>query len=75
MTPQELNRDIKRLRKYVKEQIPFSDDEYVKKELSRLYYADDKFQYMNKESVITLLRLNVRFRAIPLHMFGIMVDI
>ena len=79
MTNAELNRDIRRLARRVEtlqntEKI-FEYLDEVKAELSRLYYADDEFTAMNKQSVLILLRLNLRFRVIPLHLFGINVEI
>jgi hypothetical protein len=79
MTKQELNRDTKRLLKAYKaalksknyyEQLPA-----IQKELKRLYMADSNFKYMNKTSILILLRLNLRLREIELHHFGINIDI
>lgn len=73
MTKQELNRDIKRLTKLVgtdKEHTP-----EFEKEFRRLYYADSSMEYLNVESIKTLLRLNVRHRFIPFHQFGLMIEI
>lgn len=73
MTSAELNRDIKRLAKQ------FGTDGAEKlefeKEFKRLYYADDNFQYMNKQSVLIMLSINLRHRFIALHSFGINVSI
>lgn len=75
MTPLELNRDIKRLGKKFKEynksnEFDANIDTYFKAEIRRLYYADDTFKTMNKASVLTLVRMNLRYRAITLHFFG-----
>lgn len=77
MTNLELNRDIKRLSNKVKNRtdgsIQFEDE--IKNELRRLYYADREFTAMNKQSVLILLRLNLRYRAITLHHFGISINL
>jgi hypothetical protein len=87
MTVQELNRDIKRLNKYIKgiQQAAemmndntafFRDIEgYAKPEFIRLFHASDDFSQINKESVLILLRLNLCHRFIPLHTFGLKVNI
>ena len=80
MTKQELNRDIKRLAGFVRSldninEMPEKSEKYIKDEIRRLYYADDKFEYMSKESVLRLLRMNLRFRSVALHHFGLRMDI
>jgi hypothetical protein len=83
MTKQELNRDVKRLLKKAKAITKgLQNSEYydaiekeVKPEFFRLYRADTKFEYMNKESILIMLRLNLRHRFEPLHMFGIYIDV
>jgi len=85
MTKQELNRDVKRLLKKVillrstveASNSPFLDAFYeqingdVKKEFLRLYYADKDFQAMTKINVLTMLHLNLSYRYVALHQFGI----
>lgn len=75
MNKQEFNRDVKRLRKryHGDESKDYGSD--FQKEFSRLYNADSNFQYANKDSILTLLRINHRFRYVPLHVFGLNVDI
>jgi hypothetical protein len=82
MTNQEYNRDVKRLGKAVNKLGGSSDTEYwrkveeeIKKEWTRLYNVDHKFEIATKNTVLTLMRINLRFRFIPLHSFGIMVEI
>ena len=84
MTPQEYNRDVKRLRKMVdglatstlREDAMWEYiDKNIKSEWVRLYNADNTFQYANKNSVLTLLRINLRFRFIPLHSFGLFITL
>src|SRR5574343_740679 len=81
MTKQEYNRDVKRLRKAVDGLGATTDEmwEYIDKTLKaefiRLYDADRTFEYANKESVLTMLRINLRFRFIPLHSFGLWINI
>jgi hypothetical protein len=78
MTNQEYNRDVKRLRKEVAKHTstltPEKENE-LKKEFMRLYYVDTKFEIANKETILTLFRINLRFRFIPLHLFGIKIDL
>lgn len=71
MTKQELNRDIKRLANNHQNM----EESDVKKEIHRLYYADSEFKYMNLNSVKMLLRLNLRYRVIALHFFGININL
>lgn len=87
MTTNELNRDIKRLYKAIeqirkiselpnhtsKEYFDFIED-YAKREFKRLYNSDNAFEYMNKESIKIMLRLNIRHRFEQLHMFGIFIN-
>ena len=47
----------------------------IGKELKRLYYADDNFQYCTKKSILILFRLNLRLRVIALHQFGINIEL
>lgn len=80
MTTQELNRDIKRLYASIKKLQGQPDKYYsyieneAKKEFMRLYRADDKFEYMSKESMKIMLRLNIRHRFNALHNFGIFIE-
>lgn len=82
MTPKELNRDIKKLASEIYRR-SFEDQtayfKYVegpaKEEFKRLFYADQKFEYMNLQSMRTMLRLNVRHRFIPFHQFGLQIEI
>lgn len=71
MTAQELNRDIKRLSKN-HDSMSESD---LQKEFKRLYYADSDFEYMNLNSVKMMLRLNLRYRFVALHHFGININL
>lgn len=79
MTAAELNRDIKRLANTVEKLHQLNDqDTYfkevettVKPEFKRLYLADSQFEYMNKKSILIMLRLNLQFRIIPLYSFGL----
>lgn len=79
MTTQELNRDIKRLRKSIvshngKDSYYSFIENEAKKEFQRLYGADREFKYMNKESIKIMFRLNIRHRFQPLHNFGIFIN-
>ena len=76
MTNQELNRDVKRLLKLaVSNKETYTADERIKTEISRLYHADREFISMSKTSALILLRLNLRYRAIPLHNFGLHIEL
>lgn len=87
MTKQELNRDIKRLNRYINgirkaaEMMQdntafFADMEKVAKpEFTRLYYAADDFTALTKDSVLILLRLNLSHRFIAFHQFGNKIEI
>ena len=85
MTNHELNRDIKKLYKNIKslqgsETVQGSKnyfayiDNEAKEEFKRLYYADSSFNAMNKESVLMMLRMNLRHRFFALHTFGLMIN-
>ena len=79
MTKQELNRDIKALYTKVKasESYPFKE-EFEKdaiREFRRLYHADREFVEMNLKSIKMMLKMNLRFRAIAFHQFGLSIEI
>ena len=71
MTKQELNRDIKRLAN----NHATMNEADLNKEFKRLYYADSNFEYMNLNSLKMMLRLNLRYRVIALHFFGININL
>jgi hypothetical protein len=85
MTKHELNKDITKLRKRYclhRNRVAVNwkaaqwkshqdEDNAIKAELKRLYFADSDFAHMNRKSILTLLRINVALRAIPLHQFGL----
>lgn len=78
MTAQQLNRDIKHLKNLsLKISKTMFDSEIIsfKKEFNRLYFADSKFEVMNKKSVLIMFRLNLRFRFHALHSFGIHINL
>lgn len=79
MTPQELNRDVKRLITKVNKASGdiYREEVYqeICKEIKRLYYADDNFIAMNKSSVLAMIRLNGMYRVIPFHQFGININL
>lgn len=82
MTQKELNRDIKRLNSELY-RMSFEDldkyFEYVngegKKEFERLYHADSKMEYMSKQSVLIMFRLNLKHRFIAFHSFGLNIEL
>lgn len=85
MTSQELNRDVKRLLKSIQKataNFKVNESAYyayiaseATKEFTRIYHADDTFESLNKASILIMIRLNVRHRFVPLHMFGINIKI
>ena len=87
MTAKELNRDIKRMyAKYVNlknlvDASKIDNGEYFKRletevypEYKRLYGADTSMEYANKDSLLILVRLNLRFHIIPFHQFGLFIN-
>lgn len=80
MTSKELNHDIKKLWKSIDkvnntckslaEYFAYVNNE-ARTEFLRLYHADSKFEYMSKTSILIMMRLNLRHKFEPLHMFGI----
>jgi hypothetical protein len=82
MTKQELNRDVKRLVKSIKSLDNTNLDTYYKqvneiisKEFKRLYYADDSFSSLSANNIRMMLRINLKFRFIPFHNFGLNIDL
>jgi len=87
MTKRELNRDIKKLNTYIKgikqaadmmqdNTAYFKDIEgYAKGEFIRLMHADKSLESLTAESLRILLKLNLSHRFIPLHTFGIFIEI
>jgi len=85
MTNKELNRDIKRLQiAFQKHWATFSlipNNDYYKqtdllhKEWKRLYYADSDCSAMNLNSFKFMYRVNLRERIIPLHTFGLNIEL
>ncbi len=82
MTPKELNRDIKRLGSEIYRMSFEDQNEYFKyldttarKEFTRLAHADSECDYMNLTSIKIMLRLNLSHRFIPLHTFGLNINL
>lgn len=77
-TIKEINRDAKRLNSLVKtfqgRSVDEETEKWIKKEISRLYGCDRGLQDVNQTTVLILLRLNLRFRAIELHQFGLWIE-
>lgn len=78
MTTRELNRDIKRLANELYRPSFGDNDTYNtykenegKAEFMRLYRADSEGKYMSHKSMLQLYQINLRFRYIPLHSFGL----
>lgn len=82
MTPRELNKAIKALNKNILA-LQGKDDsqkyyDYVeniaKPEFMRLFLADQEFKYMDRTSILIMLRLNVKHRFTYFHSFGLMIN-
>ena len=79
MTSAELNRDIKRFYKNysIHLEIDSSDtffdwvERYGRKEFKRLYDGDKELKYMNKKSIMMMMKINRHLLIIPLHMMFI----
>lgn len=67
MEKRELNKQIKNLLK-------IKDRQKLEEEFNRLYYVDRPMEYMNKESIKIMIRMNLKYRIIPIHLFGIHID-
>lgn len=82
MTTKELNKAIKILSIQYTKMSGADNDLFYKwlettftPEFKRVYYADDSFQYINRESILILLVLNRKTRVIPFHQFGININL
>lgn len=87
MTPQELNRDIKRLQRAALKNFAdngellctdlyFSNlESKIKPEYRRLYDADNDFSAMNRTSILIMICMNRKYNIIPHHQFGIHLDL
>lgn len=82
MTTQQLNRDVKRLQKDIENALKggeFHYHQYIEgeaaTEFKRLYNADSSFKSMSKSSILLMVRMNLRHRFIPLHSFGLNIEI
>lgn len=84
MKKQELNRDIRRLYSQYKANSGKGDadltkyfewvEKTAKPELIRLYNADTSLKSLNANNLRLLIRLNLVYRAIPFHKFGLYID-
>lgn len=77
MTARELNRDIKRLEAKYNKLKDMGEVKYYKelpsiiKEFARLHGADNGAEYMNLNSLKTMIRMNRVLNIIPQHQFFI----
>jgi hypothetical protein len=78
MTTKELNKAIKTLYNQYNKMSEADNDLFFKwlkttftPEFKRVYYADDSFKYINRESILILLIFNRKTRIIPFYNFGI----
>ncbi len=51
------------------------EEDAIREEIRRCYYEDETFYGVSKKSVIILLRLNLSYRAIQLHHFGLSIKL
>lgn len=51
-----------------------SVEKVVKPEFKLIYGFDDTFTLLNKQSVLFMIRTNLRFRIIPFHQFGLNIE-
>lgn len=84
MTTKELNNKIRKLYNEVSKlqseqtnlDVFFSIiDTEIKPKYTTLYYADDSFKSLTKESILILIKLNLRYRFIPFHQFGLNINL
>ena len=83
MTTKELNNKIRKLYNEVSKlqseqtnlDVFFSIiDTEIKPKYTTLYYADDSFKSLTKESILILIKLNLRYRFISFHQFGLNIN-
>lgn len=74
MTARELNQAIKRLGKEFKKAETIEQVESLKDEFLRLYNADNKGEYLNLQSLKTMMCINRTYRFVQLHMFYIQME-
>jgi hypothetical protein len=84
MTKQELNRRVRKLAKKTKELGSvntegwtdldwtsfYENEEENKQELRRLYFSDTTLKDLTPYSLRAVIRMNLRYRAVPLFQFG-----
>lgn len=82
MEAKELNQGISKLREIYLNLDTTNLDNYFKqidaviKPLFMKYYmADSEFEHMDKTSMKTMLRLNVKHRFVSLHSFGLQINL
>lgn len=91
MSPRELNKKIRSLPKMVvkldktlndptlsklkKEARSWSLEQNIKTEIHKCYHIVGGMEYWNLRSWKIMIRLNIRFRVIPLHQFGMKLKI
>lgn len=74
MTTKELNLSVRRLKKKYKT-MKSDDYNFMVSEIKRIYYADPEFKYLNRNSILILLKLNLIFRVMPFRQFGIKIEL
>lgn len=49
-------------------------NKHAKNEFERIYRQDETFTLLNKQSILTMFRLNISHRFIAFHQFGINIE-
>lgn len=82
MTPKQLNSRIKKFGKRYLTELKKPADEFFNwlntegtEEFNTLCGADQEMKYINKQSILILMRINMRHRLMPFHRFGMMVNV
>ena len=70
-----LNEEIYRMSFEDQDQYFSYIQDQAKNKFIELYNSDPKFEFMNKENILIMIRLNLKFRFIPLHLFGINIEL
>jgi len=71
-----INKRVRELVQLEKEYIdsPASKIEGFKHNFYHVYKMDETFNKMNAESIKTMFRMNMKWRFIPFHQFGIFIE-
>lgn len=75
MTTTQLNRDIKKLAKNLPDKTNEKELQAFYLEWRRLYLADQKFEYMNANSIRFMFRINQIYRFEAFSTFGCYIEL